>query len=408
MALNILHLSIENDSFSDDNFKIQTNENKTFILSILINNESFFDGIINSLKSENINIFIYTTKLLIDLFDSDSYEHKIKIVNKRVLDIYLSIFDCSFIELDEISLNFIFEFFLNYFNFILCPLLFQENANELEITLREDLKKALETFKNVTLLTDQEIRIKIITFIGNLSRSFKNNEVYIQELIKSKIIDELMKFSDIDSNLSDPKLDNFYLYFHLLFKILEYLTSQSKIFLNYILHDLKIVEYLNNIDNKFFNDKSVKKSAYKLLFQISLGSKEDAFLLLDCFLITQIKAELSLAKNNYEIGVIKCILKILKVLLNYEDPIFSRTIYSKELLIVLFGLIDEKSEIINDIFYVELLVNIIEKFNITNSHLDSQNAKSSNNFFEDIYQIEALEKFQLLIKIFEAKILEFS
>lgn len=411
MALNVLHLSIDRDNISDNNCNAQSNKNRTSILSILINNDSLFNQIINFLKLGNNNIFIHITKLLIELFDSDLSEFQMKIKDKKVFDIYLNFFDSPYVELDEISVNFIFEFYLNYFKYILTPLQLQNYEGNLDIIIREDLKKTLDTCKNVFLLSNQDIRIKIITFIGNLNRSFYNSDIFIEELINSKIIEEL--FINLDLNFSVTNVDSLDLYFHLLFKILEFLTSQSKTFLSFLLHELKIVDLINLLGNKFNIEKSVKKAAYRLLLQLSLVSKDDAYLLLDCLLIFQIQDELSLANNDYEISVVKCILKILNVLLDYEDTRITQNIYSKELLIALFELIYEENEIINDIIYVEILINIIEKLKIPHSIPESQNSDSSvirtkSNFMEDMIEINGFEKFKLLIRIFEEKILNSS
>lgn len=375
MVLIVLYLSNEDDNFIENTCSFPSNRNKHNIISIFLNNESLLNHFINFLRLENKSIFIYTSFLLIDLFDTDSKEFKFMIKSKGILDIYLNIFDFGYKEMDEFSVNLIFEILLNYFKLILLPLI---NDSEFEMILRTDLKKFLISCKN-HIFCNYDIKIIIITYIGIMARCFSNHiGIYIQEIIQSETIQEIINSIHNDLKNQIMSGDSYGLDLQMIFKIFEYLTSQSDLFIKYLLLDLKLIDVLNIFINNFEIPTIVKKSAFKLLSQLASGSREDSIITVECIFIKKMEDELNIAYNQRETGFIKHILNILNILLSYNDPYITRKINSKGLLISLFRLLDDNNEIINNLPALELLNVILEKLIVSFNNFKSENVGFSS------------------------------
>jgi len=443
----------EDDNFTEVNesnnfnFSGSSNKNKITIIAMIIHNEAFLSQInqiikISIFENKDNSIFIYGTKLLINLFAADSQKFKLIINDKEILHTYLYLFEFACEEInDEFSVYLIFEILVNYFRLISIPLLTpthgceSENVREIMLLLvQENLKKFLNRCKNIfSLCPPHEIKITIIKCIGILGKSFscisEYSEFYIQEVINSAIIGELIDNKDMqaengfDYQLNQCKQEDRLLHLQInLLKVLECLTAQSALFVQYSLYDLKIINMLNSILDKFNKFdvvyKIVKKYAFKLLFQLTLasGSNEDINLL-DCILIKDIENELILAHKEKETGFINYILNILSALLSYEDPYISNKLYSKGLLIALFELKDE--DFTNNLLALELLIIIVDKlissyYNLKSTaktELCAESATDSymignnniNNLMKDLTEINAFEKYQKLTQVFETK-----
>ncbi len=327
------------------------------------------------LELNNINILIITTILLINLSKNnnnliDNTHIAFILIKNNFLEIYLNLIQQEFI--DNITFEIVFDFIIHYFKVYTFKTSIEYN-NLIEENFNHNFKSFINTFKKVFLGCDNQMKIKSLANFYSICSFLISKENFFKLLIESKIIKDFLILLNDD-------FDEIEIYVKILVKLFGLLISHNKIFINYMLEDIKLIDILYSIYEKFFSYLNIRKIIFCVLLKICNYFEEGISIILRSSFIKEIKKEISL-HNGECMSILINILCILSLLSNRDEFIYYNNFYSKKLLKVLLNLIDKKN--VDDIFVFELILNIFENFQNTYNSIILQKDKYKKEIIAD-------------------------